>query len=197
THFHNDHSQGNSAFRKAFPDVQIIAHRNTCSGIREKAVPRSRYRLGKLPQELQEMKANLGKVTDPALKTALERVIAGNELYVEDARHLEWVYPDVCLDLAAGEAKKMSLGGREIEIRYFGSAHTTGDLVVFLPREKVIAIGDLWGATGSFFDFGRDGSGLQYAGTLRRISTLDYDLALPGHGPAVRGNAAQLQAIRT
>ena len=116
---------------------------------------------------------------------------------MEDARHLEWVYPDVCLDLAAGEAKKMSLGGREIEIRYFGSAHTTGDLVVFLPREKVIAIGDLWGATGSFFDFGRDGSGLQYAGTLRGISTLDYDIALPGHGDAVKGNAAQLQAIRT
>jgi cyclase len=195
THLHNDHSQGNSAFKKAFPDVQIIAHRNTCAGIREKAVPRSRYRLGKLPRELEEMKANLAKVTDPALKASLERVIAGNELYVEDSRHLEWVFPDLCLDLAPGQSEDMRFGDREVQIRYFGKAHTAGDLVVFLPREKVIAIGDLFGATGTFFDFGRDGSGLEFPDTLRGISKLDYETVLPGHGEMFKGKAANLQAI--
>src|SRR5262245_51418558 len=33
THLHQDHVGGNNAFRKAFPKVQIIAHRNTCSTI--------------------------------------------------------------------------------------------------------------------------------------------------------------------
>jgi len=195
THFHNDHSQGNSAFRKAFPDIQIIAHRNTCWAEKEKALPRSRYRLGKLPEEVEEMKANLNRISDAKIKADLAHLIAGNEVYLQDSKHLEWVYPDVCLDLAPGEAKKMSLGGREIQIHYFGRAHTAGDLVVYLPKERIIANGDLWGGTGSFFDFGRDGSGLEYAGTLRGIATLDYDTALPGHGEVIHGTTALYRSV--
>ena len=34
-------------------------------------------------------------------------------------------------------------GSREIQIRFLGRAHTDGDIVVFLPKERMIATGDM------------------------------------------------------
>lgn len=187
THLHNDHSQGNFAFKKAFPDVQIIAHANSCWGEREKATPRTTARVGNLPGQMVTMKANLEKITDPKIKGDLEHVIQGNELYLEDSKHLQWTYPDQCLNLAPGEVKVMTFGDRTIEIRYYGRAHTAGDLVVYLPREKIIASGDLWMGNGGMPDFGRDGSGLEYGRTLRGIANLKFETVLPGHGEMLQG----------
>ena len=189
THFHNDHSQGNFAFRKAFPDVQIIAHANTCWGEREKATARTQARIGNLPAQMDQMRANLQKITDPKLKADLEHLIEGNEIYLEDSKHLQWTYPDQCLNLAPGEAKVMTFGDRTIELHYYGRAHTAGDLVVFLPKEKIIASGDLW-LGGGMPDFGRDGSGLEYGRTLRGVAGLKFDTVLPGHGDMQHGTDA-------
>lgn len=41
------------------------------------------------------------------------------------------------------ETKKLVLGGRQIEINYFGDAHFPGDATVFLPKEKIAFSGDL------------------------------------------------------
>jgi glyoxylase-like metal-dependent hydrolase (beta-lactamase superfamily II) len=195
THLHNDHTQGNSAFKKAFPGVTIIAHENTCWGITAKAAPRSRYRLGKLGRELDEVKANLPKVTDPKDRADLERVIAGNERYLEDAKTLQWVAPDVCLDLQPGQIHTINDGGREVRIGYYGRAHTAGDLVVYLPREKTIANGDLWMAGGMGSGGGRDGSVLETPRTLRAIAALDFDTVLPGHGDLFEGKDALNKSI--
>ena len=34
-------------------------------------------------------------------------------------------------------------GGREIQILYFGRGHTDTDVVVYLPKEKIVCTGDL------------------------------------------------------
>ena len=41
-------------------------------------------------------------------------------------------------------AREMTLfrGSREIQIKFLGRGHTAGDVVVFLPREKVVITGD-------------------------------------------------------
>lgn len=43
----------------------------------------------------------------------------------------------------ATETKKLVLGGRQIEINYFGDAHFPGDATVFLPEAKIAFSGDL------------------------------------------------------
>lgn len=197
THLHNDHSQGNFAFRKAFPDVQIIAHANSCWGEREKATPRTAARIANLPAQMVQMRANLEKITDPKLKADLEHVIEGNEIYLEDSKTLQWTYPDQCLNLAPGEAKVMTFGNRTIELHYFGRAHTAGDLVVFLPKERIIASGDLFMGAGGLPDFGRDGSGLEYGRTLRGVAGLNFDTVLPGHGEMLQGRDALYKTMLT
>lgn len=196
THLHNDHTQGNSAFRKEFPSIEIIAHANTCWGAKEKAVPRSRYRLGKLAREVDEIKKNRAGVTDPKIGVALDRIIAGNELYLEDGKSLEWVLPSTCLDMKPGDKKTLASGARVVELYYFGRAHTAGDLVILLPKERILVNGDLWAAGGGLGGDGRDGSILEAPATLRRIAALDFDTVLPGHGDPFRGKESLEASIR-
>ena len=121
-------------------------------------------------------------------------------LYLEDTRNFVWDMKGQCLDLKPGQAKVINEGGRRIEIRYFGRAHSAGDLVVFLPKEKVLAMGDLWGEksghvlTDSGLD-GRDGSILEVPVTLDRIRKLDFDIVLSGHNDVMRGKSSIDTAI--
>jgi cyclase len=187
THLHNDHTQGNTAFKKAFPQVEIIAHQNTCTGTREKAIGRSRYRLEKLGREVDEIRKNRKDVTDPKVGEALDRIIAGNELYLKDAPNLQWTVATTCLALKPGGKKVYGSGNRTIELGYYGRAHTAGDLVAYLPAEKILINGDLWSERGGMGGDGRDGSILEAPRTLKAIRAIDFDLVLPGHGSMFRG----------
>ena len=74
-------------------------------------------------------------------------------------------------------------GGREIQLHFFGRAHTGGDLAVFLPEEKIVFTGDL--VLGGISYMG-DGYVSEWADTLQRLKKLEFDLVLPGHGPGFR-----------
>jgi glyoxylase-like metal-dependent hydrolase (beta-lactamase superfamily II) len=74
-------------------------------------------------------------------------------------------------------------GGREIQLLFFGRGHTGGDVVVYLPQEKVIATGDLLTAGVSYMG---DGYLDEWADTLEELKRLDFEVVLPGHGEAFR-----------
>ena len=42
-----------------------------------------------------------------------------------------------------GTSAELDLGGRKVELRTWGTAHTQGDQAVFLPRERILFAGDL------------------------------------------------------
>lgn len=196
SHFHNDRSGGNFAFKKAFPDIQIIGHRNTCWAMKEKALPRWHWRVQEqLGKDVEQIKANIEKVSDPKIVAGLKRIVAGNELYLADSKTFEYTYPNVCLDLKPGESRTVHSNEREIQVHYFGGAHTAGDLVVYLPREKIIFSGALWNPRGTSGCDGRDGSLLQCPETLRRVAALEFDLVLPGGGEPFRGKQGLDEAI--
>jgi glyoxylase-like metal-dependent hydrolase (beta-lactamase superfamily II) len=197
SHFHNDRSGGNFGIKKAFPDVKIIAHKNSCWAEREKALPRWKWRVAEqLGKDVEVIRANIAKVTDPKMKADLQRILAGNELYLEDSKTFTYVFPDVCLDLKPGESKTIVEGEREIQVMFPGGAHTSGDLVVLLPKEKIAFTGALWSTRGTAGCDGRDGSLLQCAASLRRVQALDFDLALPGGGESFRGKTGLAEAIK-
>jgi glyoxylase-like metal-dependent hydrolase (beta-lactamase superfamily II) len=50
------------------------------------------------------------------------------------------VMPDRVYD---GTSHTIDLGGRSVEMRTFGLAHTAGDQVVWLPAERIVFVGDL------------------------------------------------------
>ncbi len=72
--------------------------------------------------------------------------------------------------------------GIKVKIFHFGPAHTSGDAVVFFPKERVVFAGDL-------ITFGRDplihitkhGSSFGLVKNLKSMLEIDADIFIPGH----------------
>ena len=77
-------------------------------------------------------------------------------------------------------------GGREIQLLYFGRGHTDTDVVVFLPKERIVCTGDLMESVISYMG---DAYLEEWPATLDRLMTLDFDTVMPGHGVVFKGKA--------
>jgi glyoxylase-like metal-dependent hydrolase (beta-lactamase superfamily II) len=79
------------------------------------------------------------------------------------------------------------LGGREMQVRYFGGGHTEGDTCVWLPAERVLFAGDLVEARAAPY-MGDAAIEEWSTSTLDRIEGLGAVALVPGRGPALKGN---------
>ena len=71
-------------------------------------------------------------------------------------------------------------------------SHTDGDLVVYLPDDKVLIAGDI--LVNGVVPTLQDGFLRNWIGTLDTMQTLDVDRFVPGHGPLMK--AADVKALR-
>jgi glyoxylase-like metal-dependent hydrolase (beta-lactamase superfamily II) len=83
------------------------------------------------------------------------------------------------------EEMSVYLGGKEVRAHHYGRGHTGGDAVMYFPTDKVIHTGDLFLTfpPQPFIDYANGGSALEWTGTLDAVLKLDFDVAIPGHGP--------------
>jgi glyoxylase-like metal-dependent hydrolase (beta-lactamase superfamily II) len=82
------------------------------------------------------------------------------------------------------DTARIWLDAMPIDLYYFGRGHTDGDIIVHLPTEDVIIMGDLfalWGNYESVIDYSAGGSLRDWPRTLDRALELDFDLVIPGH----------------
>lgn len=120
-------------------------------------------------------------------------VIVGHERIrpemIETGLALTTLWPDVCWGdvrvtpptMTFGKRMTVHIGRHEVELRHPGVAHTTNDVVVWLPGERVLFAGDLVmsGAT----PFVLMGSVRGSLGALRELAALAPRTVVPGHGP--------------
>ncbi len=118
----------------------------------------------------------------------VERLQAFIPEFAEEYPDLRLVLPDT---VYAGQMT-MYQGDRAIELLYMGPAHTPGDTLIYLPREKVLFAGDVafhYMAPGPF--------DCHVSGWIRvadRVADLDVEVIVPGHGPI--GTKAELREMR-
>ncbi len=118
----------------------------------------------------------------------VERLQAFIPEFAEEYPDLRLVLPDT---VYAGQMT-MYQGDRAIELLYMGPAHTPGDTLIYLPREKVLFAGDVafhYVVPGPF--------DCHVSGWIRvadRIANLDVEVIVPGHGPI--GTKAELREMR-
>jgi glyoxylase-like metal-dependent hydrolase (beta-lactamase superfamily II) len=75
-------------------------------------------------------------------------------------------------------------GKEEVELRYFGAAHTNGDAFVVFKSVRVMHSGDAFANKGTpFIDRGNGGSGVAYPATLKKAAReiKNVDKVIPGH----------------
>jgi glyoxylase-like metal-dependent hydrolase (beta-lactamase superfamily II) len=85
------------------------------------------------------------------------------------------------------------LGGVEVQAIHLGRGHTNGDAVIYFPDLRTVHTGDLvvWGKRTDgtiltpFVDRSNGGSLVQWIATLDGVLKLDFDTAIPGHGPVL------------
>jgi cyclase len=90
----------------------------------------------------------------------------------------------------------LTLGGKEVELREF-RGHTRGDTVAYLPAERVICLGDLLTTADTIpmiVSYADGGSWTDWSKSMDEILKMDFDMAIPGHGPMV--TKQQLVQIR-
>ena len=99
----------------------------------------------------------------------------------------------------AGASTTIDLGGRKVELRCFGLAHTKGDQIVWLPQERILFTGDL--AEERIFPifpwFPPDDASLdaaRWAEILAELAALAPNKVVPGHGSI--GGVEILSAVR-
>lgn len=93
-----------------------------------------------------------------------------------DWGNLEVSPPFVCFD----ERLDVYVDDRKVELEFVGPAHTTNDVVAWLPQHRVLFAGDLVFNGGTPFVVMSSVSGSLAA--LERLRSLGPDLIVPGHG---------------
>ncbi|MGW7345427.1 MBL fold metallo-hydrolase [Streptomyces sp. NPDC054854] len=84
-------------------------------------------------------------------------------------------------DLTYADRLTLHVGDIEVRVLHPGVAHTTGDSVVWLPRQRVVFTGDLIFAGGTpFLAMGSLSGSLR---ALERLRELGAETVVPGHGP--------------
>ena len=106
--------------------------------------------------------------------------------------------------LTFSDEMEVNLGGKEVRARHYGRGHTGGDAVMYFPAERAVHTGDLFLTypPAPFIDYANGGSALEWTATLDEVLQLDFDVAIPGHGPVsnkegVRKFRNDFEAMRT
>lgn len=101
-------------------------------------------------------------------------------------------------DVYDGETE-LDLGGRTVQLRTWGLAHTRSDQVVFLPEGRILFTGDLveeriFPIYPYFPPDDADVDGRRWIEVLRRLEELDPAMVVPGHGAV--GDSGVIAAAR-
>jgi cyclase len=173
SHWHADHTHGN----QAFADAQIISSANARRDILQLDLP-SFNRTGTIAQtQLTKLRQEMSKETVPAQIQRLREQIKSREEYLQTASRLKITAPIVTLD----DSLTIQDGKQEVRLLFLGAGHTDGDIVLFLPAQKIAFVGDL------FFNNAipnvQDANILEWTKTVEEVLKLDADKFIPGHGP--------------
>jgi glyoxylase-like metal-dependent hydrolase (beta-lactamase superfamily II) len=99
---------------------------------------------------------------------------------------------------AFAKEHKLRLNGASIGLKYYGPAHTDGDISVTFAEANVVHVGDtFWNGIYPFIDYSTGGSidGMIAACDASLAATTDDTIIIPGHGKPV-SNKAELKEFR-
>jgi glyoxylase-like metal-dependent hydrolase (beta-lactamase superfamily II) len=146
THWHDDHIIGNQVYRDAFPGVEFISHAETRAYLAGKglAVRRDFHKqipefAGQIRKAVDENKNLRGEPINDEERASYLSDLALADGYMTVPGDFQPPLATITLR----DELTLYQGNRVIEIRYLGRGHTSGDLVVHLPDEGIVAAGDL------------------------------------------------------
>jgi len=175
SHYHFDHAHGNQVYPG---EIEIIGHEFTremlASGASLVGRAPDRY-LGPIPARIATLREQLAGASTAEDRALIQGRLQIQENFLAATQSVVPTPPTITMN----DRMTMHRGGREIQLLFFGRGHTGGDIVVFLPEERVLFTGDLLLASIPFMG---DAYLPEWIETLERLRELDFETILPGHG---------------
>ncbi len=180
SHFHLDHILGAEAFLRENPALVIIAHQNTAEHIALHGIDEQTSWVNTIKQKSIE-----AKQFAVSAKTEQKRkyfTIASNEFaaYYRDVQSSAIVPPN----LTFRDSLNLYDENLQLQLAFLGAGHTAGDIVVFVPQDKVLITGDLvHDYEPLFWDADPD----SWVNVLEKMKQIGFDYFVGGHGDIHEG----------
>ncbi|NVJ62476.1 MAG: MBL fold metallo-hydrolase [Gammaproteobacteria bacterium] len=186
THWHSDHILANQLYQDRFDGEQIfIAHSSFKQTLSSKAQIQLNEKREQWATAINNAKQKLKQDNPP--ENLAER-IKKTELALNELNSIKIVTPDIFVS----DKYEIEDASFPIDVMYSGLAHTEGDLIVWLPLQKVLISGDLFDE----ISFGGHGFISEWQEALNRINKLPFETVIPGHGRIQRDNQALVNLIK-
>jgi glyoxylase-like metal-dependent hydrolase (beta-lactamase superfamily II) len=144
------------------------------------------------PENVKRLVADIATLTSQPIKY----VVVGSEhgdhtggdtAFPENATFLVHPFSRATIERRIGrpaetvaEKRVISLGGTEIDVMFLGRAHTGGDLEVFLPRQRILFMSEVF--SNRIFPSMANGFPTEWIATLRKAEQIDAAIYVPAHG---------------
>jgi glyoxylase-like metal-dependent hydrolase (beta-lactamase superfamily II) len=175
SHFHWDHSEGNAAYKRAYPNAEIVTSETTRQLLREFGAARAKAQVDQAVKAVPGYRKSLEAAKSPQEKAYWELMAKDSAAFAAEMKTYSPELPTLTLstDLIIHDK------AHELHLAFRGKGHTAGDIVVFCPQKKVVATGDL---LHSFAPYIGDGYPRLWPNTLRSVAGFDYTHVIGGHG---------------
>ena len=106
-----------------------------------------------------------------------KKVTSSNDPWSEEGHLVNITPPNMTFETSM----QLYFGGRELDLKYFGKAHTSGDIYIHLPKEKIVFTGDV--AQDGGVPYLGDCYPNDWPGTDNLLASLPIEQFMSGHGP--------------
>lgn len=196
THWHDDHIIGNQVYHEVFPSAEIIAQKTTMDDLptigaanRKQLVEMGPQMVTQLQMSVDQRKSMTGNALTDEERTSYLSDIAAARRYFSEAPTMQVVMPTKLIDTSL----TLTRGKRRIEVLFLGRAHTSADLVVWLPEERIAITGDL--VVSPIPLIGSTSHPLEFGATLEKLIAMKPAVMIPGHGPVMRDDKYVRQEV--
>jgi cyclase len=186
THFHWDHTQGDAAYKAANAKLDIIASDATKQLITQLSRNRFQESLDNVPRQIDTIQSRLAKATSAEDRAYYQDLIRQLEAYRAEMQSFTPELPTITFE----KSHLIQDPAGDLHIEFRGRAHTAGDVVVFSPKKRVVAAGDV--IIGFLPNIG-DGYPKPWPATISSVGELPFDRIIPGHGPVHHDRARMTQ----
>jgi cyclase len=170
SHWHWDHWYGTETYQRAFPDVRVVSHEKNRQLMSGPALEFNRPFLDQqLPAYVQSVE------TRAAEKPELAPLLAADQAFYEEKKNVRLVLPNVTFS----DRLTIELGDRHVEVLNYGRGVTPGDTLVYLPKDKILLLGDL---IVNPITFALSGFPTEWLRVLEKVDALDATTIVTGHG---------------
>lgn len=138
THYHHDHTAGN----QVYADTTIIGHKTVPAGMKKELTGEGLVKLvEKFERMLKERNNALRKAKPQSrqYKFTEEFILCLKKAIVQLQSGFTPTYPSILFE----KNLILDMGDMTIELYSFAGIHTDSDIVIFVPEEGLVAVGDM------------------------------------------------------